>query len=62
MGEHNVPPYVELREDEFRTLCEQAIGRRYLDVQFHAGKMLLHNTPLNYWAFPILANTRGLNT
>lgn len=61
MTYHNVPPFVEITEAEFTQLCELAIGRRILDVQFCETRMRLENNVTNHWVFPMLASWRGLD-
>ncbi len=61
MVEHNVPPFVEITMNDFIVLRAHAVGRRYLEVQFHADTMRLQNNAVNHWVFPVLASMRGLH-
>ena len=58
---HHVPPFVTISEGELALLRQQLVDRRCLDVQYSANELRLENTPVNHWAFPLLASKRGLS-
>lgn len=60
--QHNVPSTVEITKTELAVLRDHVTGLRVLVVEFNASDaMRVPNKPENHWAFPILADMRGLN-
>jgi hypothetical protein len=59
--QHNVPPRVEITQEEHVKLVTLSSAERTVLASFGGNRVWLDNVPSNAWVFPLLAEWRGLN-